>query len=555
MSARGFKASGIQGGIRSFDGHLECKGGPIKVRLAIADWDFLTYPSIKVLEHIEALPALSPHVYSGGNLCYFASGSVVLDRYDAAESIAQCLDQAQLLLERVRGDPEYRRDDVQGEFLQHWAFGESHAVIPVLFGTVDPTNKCSNYWLATVKDESYFLISDSEREVEAFVNALGGEPPRATQCPCWLFKTEVLPAVPITMPSTVEELFTWLRAWDQRLYHQVQTVLEREPEYLKFSMTTFAVHTPLGWLGFGFDLHPVHRLGAAKRPKLYKQFLHRRGGVQKINRLAITRFGPDFVHSRNLTFSDLKGKRIVLVGCGAIGSHVAPGLVRLGAGTGTGRLDLIDHDRMAPANLGRHVLGYPSLFKHKTQALADELLRQFPFASVVAHTHEVRRHSGLFDADLVIDATGEEAVSELINGMRLDTETETPVLHVRIRGNGEAVQTYWAQSRTLGCFRCLLQTNHKNYREERYPLLKEEPQRKQLGCAGFTPYAVNAPMSAAALCMEVIVDWLRAGRANPTFRTRSMANANVYAVKDQDVRALKACPACGSSDAYFSTSS
>jgi molybdopterin/thiamine biosynthesis adenylyltransferase len=550
LRSRGFRPSGHRGGVRSFDGVLPCKGGSIKVRFAIADWDFLSYPSISVLDHLEVLPALSPHVYASGGLCYFASGAVVLDRYDPAESIAQCLDQAQLVLERIRDDPEFRHDDIQDEFLQHWSHGESSAIYSVLIGSVDRTTKSSNYWLMHVGDVSYAVVADTKEEVGALAVAVGAKPPTATRCPCWLFATEALPAVPSTMPSNVKELFAWLQAWDRLLYQQLQRVLERETQYLKYTIATFAVHTPLGWLGFGFELDPVQRLGALKKPKLYRQFLHGRGGTRKISRLAITEFGPDFVHSRNLTFPDLKGKRITVIGCGAIGSHVAPGLVRLGAGTGNGRLELVDQDNMKPENLGRHGLGYPALFKHKAEALADELKRQFPFSKVRARVRNVRGLTDLFDADLVIDATGEESVSEVVNAMRLGHRADTPVLHVRIRGNGESVQTFWAQARQLACFRCLLQADHKNYRQERYPLLKEQPKRKQLGCTGFTPYAVSAPMAAAALCMEVVVDWLQTGRPSPRFRTNATASANVYRVRDQDVPRLAACPACGLRDAH-----
>lgn len=549
LRSRGFKPSGHRGGIRRFDGDLPCKGGPIKIRLSVRDWDFLSYPSIKVLDHLDVLPPLSPHVYASGGLCYFASGAVVLDRYDPAESIAQCLDQAQRVLERIRHDPNFRHDDIQDEFLQHWSHGESSAVYSVLIGTVDQSTKLSNYWSLTIGETSHAVVADGREEVEALAAALGAKPPTETKCPCWLFATETMPAVPATMPTNVKELFAWLQAWDRQLYQQFQLVLEREPQYLKYSIATFAVHTPLGWLGFGFELDPVHRLGAAKKPKLYRQFLHTRGGTRKISRLAITEFGPDFVHSRNLTFPDLKGRRITVVGCGAIGSHVALGLIRLGAGTGKGRLDLIDHDDMRPENLGRHVLGYPELFKHKVVALTDELKRQFPFSKVRPRFRNVQGLSDLFDADLVIDATGEDAVSEMINAKRLDQATEAPVVHVRIRGNGECVQTFWAQGRQLGCFRCLLQADHKNYREERYPVLKDEPTRKQLGCNGFTPYAVSAPMAAAALCMEVVVDWLQTRRASPRFRTSATANANVYRVKNQDVTRLATCPACKSDDA------
>lgn len=549
LRSRGFKPSSHRGGVRAFEGILPCKGGPIKVRFTISDWDFLSYPAIKVLDHLDALPPLSPHVFADGNLCYFAAGAVVLDRYDPAESIAQCLDQARVVLERIRQDPSYRHDDIQDEFLQHWSYGESSAVYTVLIGTVNEPSGSSNYWALDVAGATRAVISDSRQEVEALASVLGSEPPSATRCPCWLFKTDVLPAVPVTMPANVRELFAWIQSWDKRLYQQLQHVLERETKYLQFELTTFAVRTPLGWLGFGFDLDPVHRLGAAKRPKLYQQFLHKRGGTRKISRLAIVEFGPDFVHSRNLTFPDLKGKRIAVVGCGAIGSHVIPGLVRLGAGTAGGRLDVVDPDHLSPENLGRHVLGYPALFKSKANALADESKRQFPFSDVRARVKNVRDLRDLFDADLVIDATGEEAVSELINAMRLGVQASTPVLHVRIRGNGECVQTFWAQGAELGCFRCLLHADHKSYRQERHPVLKTEPQRKQLGCGGFTPYAVSAPMSAAALCMEVVVDWLQTGRASPRFRTVAAANANVFAVKNQDVKRLSSCPACGSLDA------
>lgn len=70
LRSRGLTPSGHRRGTRSFEGELPCKGGPIKVRLSITDWDFLTYPSIKVLDHLDVLPALSPHVYASGGVLF-----------------------------------------------------------------------------------------------------------------------------------------------------------------------------------------------------------------------------------------------------------------------------------------------------------------------------------------------------------------------------------------------------------------------------------------------------------------------------------------------------
>lgn len=358
-----------------------------------------------------------------------------------------------------------------------------------------------------------------------------------------MFKTELLPAVPERMPTTVKELFAWLQQWDKNIYNGVQRILERERGYLEYSFATFAVATPLGWLGFGFDLDQVKRLGAKNRPALYKQYLHGKGGASEILRLSITDISPSFVHSRNLEFDNLQNKRITVVGCGAIGSYVAQSLVRLGAGLGSGSLVLVDHDVLEPENLGRHALGYPGLFQHKAVVLREDLLRQFPLAKVDAVVKDVADYPNLFGADLLIDATGEESVSELLNGWRIARKTEMPILHVWIKGNGECVQTLWADRSGAGCFRCLKVTDEQSYRQDRFRVLNESPRKRRLGCHAFTPYAVSSPMNAAALAMDAVIDWIK-GDPSPRFRTRSIESADVRPVKNQNISRLQNCPAC-----------
>lgn len=112
---------------------------------------------------------------------------------------------------------------------------------------------------------------------------------------------------------------------------------------------------------------------------------------------------------------------------------------------------------------------------------ASELTHQFPYSKVNARIDNVRDVYDLFGLDLAIDATGEELVSEMVNARRVRSGLNTPVVHVRIRGNGECVQTFWTQGESYACFRCLVHAGHKNYREERYPVLKGEAQRNRSG--------------------------------------------------------------------------
>ena len=544
LKSRGFTAAGTRSGRRLFEGHLQCSKGSVRVRLDISDWDFLSYPVIALLERPSFLPALMPHVDVTGGLCYFGPGSVVLDRYDPALAIAQCLNQAEAVLDRIATEADYRSGDIQDEFLAHWEFGQATMPWPVLIGSISPNVVSANYSLLNTGGGRRAIIASDAAEVAAFAQAFGGPVSSRTNCKCWIFRTEIRPTVPAIMPVTIKDLFAWLNQWDRKIYNGIQHVLEREHAYLDYTFVTFAIDTPIGWLGFGFDLNQIKRLGAQRFPKLYKQYLHGKGGSSPVMRLSITDISPSFVHSRNLSFPDLRNKRITVVGCGAIGSYLAQSLVRLGAGLGRGSLTLVDPDTLQPENLGRHVLGYPALFKLKADALREELLRQFPLACIEAVPKSVVDHQSLFAVDLLVDATGEESVSELLNGWRIGRRTETPILHVWIKGNGECVQVLWADCSGAGCFRCLKSVDEHSYRQDRFPVLNSAPQKRSIGCHAFTPYAVSSPMQAAALGIDTVIDWMK-GDPSPRFRTRSTENADVRRVKNQNISRIQSCPACG----------
>lgn len=541
LTSRGFVATNTRPGRRAFEGNIKCTKGPVRISISVRDWDFLTYPAIKIVDVPSFLPDLMPHVDVEGGLCYFRRGAVVLDRYNPAQAIAQCLNQAEAVIEQIASDENYRFNDIQDEFLAHWIFGQKP--ILVLKGSISQGATSANYSLLKHGSEVRAIIASDSAEVAAIAKAMGRDVPTQTSCKCWVFKTDLRPAVPSVMPKTVKDLFAWLKLWDRDLHSKIQRILERDPSYLEYPFATFAIDSPIGWVGFGFDLDQVKRLGSKRTPRLYKQYLHGKGGAQSIWRLYITDISPEFVHSRNLSYPNLRDKRIEIVGCGAIGSCLAHALVRLGAGTGRGKLTLVDHDTLQPENLGRHVLGYPDLFKPKAIALRDELLRQFPLSNIEGIPKSVVDYQAIFDADLLIDATGEEAVSELLNGWRLARKTNIPVLHVWIKGNGECVQSLWTDRSGSGCFRCLKSTDDNTYRQDRFKVLNEAPINHMIGCHAFTPYAVSSPLQAASLATDVVIDWLK-GDPSPRFRTRSVEKANVCKVKNQDISRLQNCPAC-----------
>jgi len=543
LAARGFSSRPARGAQRAFEGSLRCTKGDVRVKLTIMDWNFLSYPSIHLEDRPAFLPELMPHIDVCDDLCYFSPGAVTLDRYDPAMAISQCLDQATSVLNRIAAEPNYRNDDIQDEFPAHWIFGQRTLPFEVLLGQIEDGVESATYFFMNVAGKRRAVIASDMEEASRLETTFGSVKLIKSVGKCWLFKTAVRPFVPTKMPQTVKELFEWLKQWDRKIAAEVQLVLAR-PDYLKTKFVSFAVHSPVGWLGFGFDLDQMKRIGYRRNPQMYRQFLHRSGGDQPLLRLSIQEVGSRFVHSRNLSFCDLYNKRVTIIGCGAIGSFIAQSIVRLGAGTGSiGVLKLIDPDLLGPENLGRHLLGYPALLHPKAEALMEELKRQFPHSKIEALTKSAFDDPSLFGAELIIDATGEEAVSEYLNELSLSRKARVPVLHVWIKGNGEAVQALWTENNSHACYRCLLVPDASQHRKERLPLLKKEPERRTMGCRAFTPYAVSAPMHTAALATDMVCAWLQ-GNPSPTFRTRSLETADVFALKNQNLSKIKGCPAC-----------
>jgi hypothetical protein len=535
LRSRGFTPTKRKGKRHYFVGALTCIQGAVKVSLAIADWDFLSYPTITILEHPAFLPALLPHVSATGYLCYFRSGEVILDRLNPVKALAQCLKQAAEVI-NLLCEPNYRQKEFEEEFGATWNIGQSSAM-PAVVMVGDLDNPSTAKWNCTDKR---FLIASSDDEVERICRAAKWPIEVKSAGHCGIVRSESLPSLPSKLPATIGELFQWARDWSPGVYKEIQRQLE-SPAYLKHSRICFLFRTPNCDFGVDFAADNNLRKGLIKRPKLYRDYLHKRGRNTPIRRLSIVRIGADHVHSRNLTHKTLKDQVVTLVGGGAIGGYLAQALVKLGAGTGTGELFLVDPDTLSSDNLGRHLLGYESLFRSKSDALRDYVTQQFPNSKV---TSLVRRLD--FDRDLrgqlIINATGEETLSEAINARHLRLPAQKPdVLHVWIAGNGEAAQALWVDKPKYACFRCLRLPDET--RRARFELLPESHQTKVIGCSAFTPYAVSAPLLASALAVDMVISWLN-GNPSPRFRTRIIENTDARKLKNQDLEPLAGCEAC-----------
>jgi len=543
LRERGFVDLPRKGPTYRFEGPLPYRNGSVRVCLEIEDWDFIEYPSIRILEAPADFPALLPHVSAIGGFCYLAEGALVLDRYHPEHAIAHCLDRASEELDRLASDPQYRQGEFQTEFGASWSIGQLPLPWNVILGSIAPGAGQANAFLMGPEDDRLLAVTSRDDEIAGLCQSRGWPAPTRAAATCWIVRSDCMPTlIAAGLPRTVGEMFAWIKDWDRRAYGTIQTILGQRG-YLASSIVLFLVQSPAGWFGFEFSLDEGKRKVFQRKPTLMRQSLHGRGSSCQISRLSVTEIGVDYVHSRNLMFPSLKDKRITLVGCGAIGGYLAQALVKLGAGSGDGELVLVDRDRLGAENIGRHYLGFESFRVSKVEALKQALTAQFPLSRITTRNRDAEPYVDL-SGDLVIDAAGEEALSESLNYHRqqVPAARRPPLLHVWVTGNGECVQSLWQDTQKFACYRCLRQNDAA--RTPRFSILPTPEEVRILGCQAFTPYAVSCPMSAAALATDVIIDWLRNGDPSPRFRTRIVENSELRKLKSQDLSPLSGCPAC-----------
>ncbi len=170
---------------------------------------------------------------------------------------------------------------------------------------------------------------------------------------------------------------------------------------------------------------------------------------------------PDEWTTRIPGMDGLAAKRVVVVGCGSVGSKIAVGL----ASTGVTKFSLIDSDVMEPYNSVRHEIGVGQYGAYKVVALAARIADMNPQAAVntkgsvlhIGGINEQDAEKALFEfvseADLVVETTGVHAVSRFINDICHDVKV--PSLYATVTNGawgGEVVRVIPGETACWNCW-------------------------------------------------------------------------------------------------------
>jgi len=159
-----------------------------------------------------------------------------------------------------------------------------------------------------------------------------------------------------------------------------------------------------------------------KQEQQWRRFV-RRGGIDENKQLpwgTSTNVAEERLRSRGAVAGPLQTSKVMIVGCGALGSVFAELLVRMGARA----VSLLDKDHCELGNLARHTLDGRSIGINKAVSLAMRLAPGAPFCTIRAFQVQIPQFetedgrlalSALREAEVIIDCSANESAFEWLS--------------------------------------------------------------------------------------------------------------------------------------------
>jgi len=425
-------------------GHIRLEGYVARVRVELPPVFPLCLPQV-FIETLTPPVKYRPHILVNGRLCLEAESDLFLDARDPWGILSETLWRARRLLQEIlTGD---RAAAFAQELVSYWKGGLFAPAVPCFVAAGERPHLTK----ALYQDESLLAVADNSLDPIRF------SPERAPVLPSVQRNAVYIPIDPLAVdrdfhPTKLARLDTlrgYVRALPERDRRALNKLLGRCGKHS--SVVILGVRRPEGERALiGIQFHDTR----GRHP------LAPDGDDGRIEQLKLQRRDAAFLAPRGGANLDLRGRKVMLAGCGAVGGHLALALAR----AGVGELTLVDPDRFAWENTYRHVCGRAWVAQPKVTGLANELERLLPYITVHPYERHIetllREKPRLLDSqDLVITALGNPTFELDLNQRLWNTPRSPPGLFCWLEPlglGGHALLTRGRGTDTpRGCLECL----------------------------------------------------------------------------------------------------
>ena len=458
-----------------------------------------------------------PHVEADGKLCIGKDGETLVGS-SGAEIGREALIRARKLIDQAASGAN--REDLRAEALSYW--GQAlRSGSPRFLSIVEPRGPTRS--IVCCQYDKSVLVADDEAQMRVWLRHAQDRRGDTVVISSGVFVCLNEPPLPGEYPSTITELELLLgtRAPEALpLFEQARAGLPDQVAVVLGAPTTNGPCLMGVLIRKGMQPRklpgrrskltlPGFRPGRAP-PEVVARYWR---GCATMDRSSVQRIDFSWIHGRDrdLRVPDLRGKRVVFLGCGSVGSPIAERI----ASAGVGSLVLIDPQTLSGSNVGRHELGANDLFKPKASALASRIGQRYPHIKLVravclSWQDAAQANPGLLeDCDLIVSAIGSWADEWALNRWHIGAGRTPSIVYAWTEPHAAAGHAVHV-GRRGGCFACgfgpggVPKCAVTSWPDEGGIL--PEP-----GCGGsFSPYGPVELSWVTALASEMVLDVLTA---------------------------------------------
>ncbi len=403
-----------------------------------------------------------PHIERDGVLCLLPPGAgvSVANPVEVAKNVIG--EACKLIEDSTAGRNE---DDFRAEFLSYWGWA-ANADAPVFYSLINPQH--STRLIRVWRGRQFYLFGDREEEILLWLKYRFGDNRSKKVCTeeavlLWLNQ----PLLPREYPYAAADVLTIAQSRTSGGAKILREIAARRPDEI---VVVFASSTSNGFCLAGITIPPPRAMtlpGQRRHNPLTRGFrsnrlpedvlVQRHFGANPVRRSKVDRVDAAWVHGRDQDprFRRLRASTVVVLGVGSVGAPVA----LLLAEAGIGRFVLVDPEKLAWANVGRHPLGASNVGLYKAGALADRIKREYPH--ILSVDSQVRRWEEvavnapglLSSSDLIVSTMGDWAAEGELNEWYLTQNRHPPIVYGWTEAHacaGHAVATAGCG----GCFQC-----------------------------------------------------------------------------------------------------
>lgn len=508
-AAEALKALGFTRNGDRWEMSLETPQGPVSLHAALPSEFPRKLPSFFVADR-KSLSRPVPHVELLGKICIANEANLLLDVDRPDAIVKDAFERAKAtLLDGLEGKND---DDFVTEYGAYWRYGATKLSI---LSPSKPTRVIVEvtYRPPIADNDIRSLLADSIEAARDWIKNLGGELRNSGSA--FLFN------LPKPFPVSPDALTI-----AQFLGHVQELVSDVEWKAFQKWLDTvtlpssvvfrFSVKSDQSYLAGGVLGKPDKSLG---QKFTFKPKSHRASAqlamveAKSLNRFRIERMDPEYLLPRGGTTTALRQKKVVVLGCGAVGSAVCDQV----ASAGVGRLEIVDKETLTSANVHRHLLGVDSNNSSKAGAVAEFLQRKFPHLSILGWQTKAEEYIlKVKDADLVFNCTGDETYGLHLNDSHFSS---WPIVHAWVDPldlGGHALLSLPAQP---GCFRCIFADDATLglYNAASFTEPGQDFTRTFSGCAGvFVPFSRMDAALIAVHATRLALKTLSSSESKPT---------------------------------------